>query len=75
LEIARAKREDSRLDRAQIFTAVVAVCGLLASAVVGVFGNPIVASILAIVSIGGPTAAVWLARGRASDEDNSPPSE
>jgi uncharacterized membrane protein len=75
LEIARAKRDDNRLDRAQIIAAVVAICGLFASAIVGILGNPVVASILAIVSIGGPTAAVWLARGRSSDEDKGQPNE
>ena len=79
-ETERTRREENRLDRAQIFTASIAVCGLIGATVVGIYGNAIVASILAIVSVGGPTAAVYLARYHGSNQTTSsveekPPSD
>jgi len=57
LERLRAERSENRLDRAQFIAASVAIGGLCLSAVVGILGSPVVASIIAIVSVGGPTAA------------------
>jgi uncharacterized membrane protein len=54
---------ESRMNRGQIIAACVAGWGITLAALVGIFGNPYVASIVAIVSIGGPAAAVYLARG------------
>jgi uncharacterized membrane protein len=75
IETERTRREENRLDRAQIFTASIAVCGLVGATVVGIYGSVIVASIIAIVSIGGPTAAVYLARHHGSDPTTAPAEE
>jgi hypothetical protein len=61
-ERVAALASESRRTRGQFLSATIATSGLLCAAVVGVFGNPIVASIIAIASIGGPTTAVALAR-------------
>ena len=49
------------MNRGQVITAGMAGLGLVLSAVVGIWGNWFVASVLAIVAIGGPTAALYLA--------------
>jgi hypothetical protein len=61
LERARADGAEARMNRGQWGALIVAMVGIAASAIVGMFGNPFVASILAVVSVGGPTAAVVLA--------------
>jgi hypothetical protein len=50
------------MDRAQKFAFGVAMAGLVISGLVAIYGNWIVASIIAIVSVGGPSAATVLAR-------------
>jgi hypothetical protein len=57
-----ARAREARRSRGQYLSAAIALTGLLCAAAVGVFGNPVVASIIAIASIGGPTTAVALAR-------------
>jgi uncharacterized membrane protein len=63
LEKQRTDGSERRMDRAQISAAAIAVWGLTMAAAVGIFGSLYVGIALAIVSIGGPTAAIWLARG------------
>jgi uncharacterized membrane protein len=63
LERTGTERAERRFDRGQWIAATVATGGLLLAAVVGIFGNPWVAGMIAIVAVGGPTAAIWLARG------------
>ncbi len=58
----RSERSQNRMDRGQIIAATVAIVGLFLAAWVGVWGNVVAACIIAIASIGGPTAAVVLAR-------------
>jgi hypothetical protein len=60
------------MDRGQHMAGAVAICGLLLSATVGIFGSAWASGIIAIVSIGGPTAAVWLARGAAPPKPKAP---
>jgi hypothetical protein len=55
------RAREARRSRGQYLSAAIALTGLLCAAAVGVFGNPVVASIIAIASIGGPTTAVALA--------------
>jgi uncharacterized membrane protein len=62
LEIAAANGSEGRMNRGQIFTFIISALGLGLSAVVGIVGSPVVASTIAIVSIGGPAAAFVLAR-------------
>lgn len=62
IEALRANRSEARLDRGQWIGAAVALGGLALATFVGIFGNPWVASIIAIVAVGGPTAAIYLAR-------------
>ena len=54
--------EERRLLRGQLFAGVVAFGGLCLATVCGIFGSPVVASIIAVVSVGGPTAAVLIAQ-------------
>jgi|GEM_PF-1371222 uncharacterized membrane protein len=63
LEEMRAVGAEKRANRGQLIMAAIAVIGLSLSAYVGVNGNWIVGSVLAIVSIGGPTAATAIAHG------------
>lgn len=76
LEMRTTIGAEKRMDRGQLIAAGVAGMGLCLAALVGVIGNPYVASVIAIVSIGGPTAAVYLARGSATPRlpAPSPPS-
>jgi uncharacterized membrane protein len=60
-EMALAGSE-ARMNRGQIPTFCLAALGLCLSAAVGVAGSAVVGSVLAVVSIGGPTAAFVLAR-------------
>jgi uncharacterized membrane protein len=62
LEVVKVQRTENRYDRGQTIAASVAIGGLIISGIVGIFGNPWVAAVIAIVSVGGPTAAIWLAR-------------
>lgn len=62
LERAAHEGAERRMNRGQLFTFVLAGLGLILSALVGVFGSAVVASILALVAVGGPTAAFVLAR-------------
>jgi uncharacterized membrane protein len=62
----RLERDDfeadkRRKDRSQIGALAVALTGLLLSALVGTWGNGWVAGVIAIVAMGGPTAAIVLA--------------
>lgn len=51
----------TRQNRGQLIAALVAFWGLTLSGVVGIWGSPWVAGILAVVSVGGPVAAIVLA--------------
>ena len=62
LEDRSASRSEDRFDRGQWIAAAVALGGLFLSAAVGIFGNPWVAGIIALVCIGGPTAAIIFAQ-------------
>jgi uncharacterized membrane protein len=62
LENTRTAKAETRFDRGQWIAATVAIGGLSLAAVVGIFGNPWVAGMIAIVAVGGPTAAIWLAK-------------
>ena len=53
---------ENRMNKGQLVGACVALIGLGLSALVGIIGNPYVAGVIAVVSIGGPTAAIYLAR-------------
>jgi uncharacterized membrane protein len=63
LERQRTDGAESRMNRGQLIAAGVALWGLTLSAAVGIFGSPYVGIALAVVSIGGPTAAIWIAKG------------
>lgn len=63
LENQVTTRAENRMDRGQLIAAGVAVIGLCLAALVGIVGNPYVAAAIGVVSTGGPTAAVYLARG------------
>jgi uncharacterized membrane protein len=62
LEKTRTERSESRFDRGQWIAATVAVGGLCLAAIEGTFGSPAVAIAIAVVAIGGPTAAIWIAQ-------------
>ena len=61
LEDLRTRGSERRLDRSQLVGAVVAMGGLILAALVGTYGNMWAAIAIAVVSVGGPTAAIWLA--------------
>jgi len=61
LEEKRTDRSESRMDRGQLFTFIGMCLCVGGAVVVGLFGNAYVAAVLAIVGIGGPTAATLMA--------------
>jgi len=63
LEIQRAQRAEARADTGQILMFTIAIVGLCASAVVGIYGSAFVGCVLAVVSVGGPAAATAIANG------------
>jgi uncharacterized membrane protein len=67
IEKQRADRSEARQDRSQTFTVTIAIVGLSLATIVGVWGNPWVAGVIATVAVGGPAAAVAIAnRGRSA---------
>ena len=79
LERDAAKASQVRMNRGQIYTFLITTLGVSLSAVVGIWGSPVVASAIAIVSVGGPTAAFVLARSfdwngekKAKNSPNTP---
>jgi uncharacterized membrane protein len=74
LELITTKRTQDRYDRGQWIAGSVAVGGLALAAITGIFGNPWVAAVIAVVAVGGPTAAIYLARtmGRAQAQQPAP---
>jgi uncharacterized membrane protein len=72
LETKRTDRTEDRYDRGQRIAAGVALGGLFLSSIVGIWGNPWVAGVMAIVAVGGPTAAIWLARNIRSPSSQLP---
>ena len=74
LETERSQRSEARQDKSQIIFGITAVTGLFLSAAVGVWGHWFVATVIAIVSVGGPTAATALAnRGHNPASRGRPP--
>ena len=61
LEKIETEGDEKRKDRSQILGGGVAVLGLCLAAVTAIWGNPWTAAVIAIVSVGGPIAAVMLA--------------
>lgn len=74
LEKQRTDGAERRMDRAQISATAIAVWGLTMAGAVGIFGSLYVGIALAVVSIGGPTAAIWMARGM-NQRSISPPAK
>lgn len=62
LERMRTEGSEGRMNRGQWISAAVAFLSLVVAAIVGIYGNPWVAGVIAVVGVGGPTAAVALAR-------------
>jgi uncharacterized membrane protein len=63
---------ESRMNRGQLIASGVAIVGLILAALEGIVGNPYVATVIAIVCVGGPTAAVYLARGTTGTSSPQP---
>jgi uncharacterized membrane protein len=61
LERQRTSGSENRMDRGQYIAGAVAIWGLTMAAVAGIWST-FVGVVIAIVAIGGPTAAIWLAR-------------
>ncbi len=61
LENQRAWGAERRMDRGQIGALCVSLVGLAVAGLVGIWGNPWVGAVIAVVSVGGPAAAVLLA--------------
>ena len=62
LEKESSNRSEDRMDRGQWLAGGAMIFGLIIAGLVGVYGNGWVASVIAIVAVGGPTAAVALTR-------------
>jgi uncharacterized membrane protein len=63
LEETRVLKDERRRDRSQIFGFITSIAGLIVSALIALQGGSfLVASIIAIVAVGGPSAANVLAR-------------
>lgn len=73
LESMVVKGLEQRQNRGQLIACIVAVVGLGLSALVGIRGNTFVASVLAVVSVGGSTAASVLARMHIFGTNNANP--
>ncbi|QPF82629.1 DUF2335 domain-containing protein [Bradyrhizobium genosp. L] len=74
LERQRTEGSERRMDRGQLIAGGVAVWGLSLATLAAIFGNAWAAGIIAIVAIGGPTSAIWLAstmNGKGADGDRS----
>lgn len=61
LEMLQAEGQEKRINRGQSGALAVSVIGLVIAGVVGVYGNGIAASFIALFAVGGPAAAVILA--------------
>lgn len=61
LEKSGSKHQQDRMDRGQIIAGTVALTGIVAGALVGVFGDPVVGIAIAAIGVGGPTIG-FLAR-------------
>jgi uncharacterized membrane protein len=72
LEKMRTAGSERRLDRSQHNALFVALGGLCLAAVVGIWGNMWASIVIAIVSIGGPTAAIWLAHSVRKSQQTTP---
>jgi uncharacterized membrane protein len=73
LERIRTERSENRFDRGQKIAASVALGGLILAAGEGILGNPWVAAIIAVVAIGGPTAAIIMARNMRTQQTPTSP--
>jgi uncharacterized membrane protein len=71
LEKQRTDGSEKRMERGQFIAGGVALWGLTIAGLVAVFGNAWAAGIIAIVAIGGPTSAIWLA-STMNDKGKSP---
>jgi uncharacterized membrane protein len=67
LERKQTEGSEKRMDRGQIIAGAVAIWGLTMAAIVGVW-SATVGIAIAVVSIGGPTAAIWLARNTGANK-------
>jgi hypothetical protein len=76
LERLRTERSERRMDRGQFIAGAAALWGLTIAGAAAIYGNPWTAAVIAIVAIGGPTAAIWLARTmNAKDQSPRAPSQ
>jgi uncharacterized membrane protein len=62
LEVRRTARAENRLDRGQYIAGALAISGLILATIEGILGSAQAAAVIAAVSVGGPTAAIWLAQ-------------
>ena len=63
IEEQRTSRDEARMDRSQRNTLIIALIGLALATVTALLdGNPWVAGVIAVVSVGGPNAATILSR-------------
>lgn len=72
LERLRTEGSENRMNRSQLIAGGIGALGLVCSTIAGVIGNPWVAGVIAMVSIGGPTAAIILAKNTGRTPNPSP---
>jgi uncharacterized membrane protein len=70
LENQRVWSAEARMNRGQIGALIVSCFGIAVAGIVGVWGSPWVGATIAIVAVGGPTAAVLIARGSSLTGSN-----
>jgi uncharacterized membrane protein len=70
LERQQTDGSERRMDRGQLIAGGVAMWGLLMAVIAGAWSAPVGVAI-AIVAIGGPTAAIWLARNTGASKPRS----
>jgi uncharacterized membrane protein len=73
LERQQTVGSETRMNRSQLITGGVAIWGLMMAAIAGIWGATAVGIAIAVVSIGGPTAAIWLARNTGANKPKLAP--
>lgn len=62
LEKISTDRSEDRMSQSQKFALIVAICSIIAAAIVGIWGHWLAAGIIVLAGVGGPNAATILSR-------------
>lgn len=75
LEGIIVKGIESRRSRALWTSFILSMAGLIGATAIGIFGNPWVAGLLALVSVGGPLAAQTMAQNLGRQDEGQGPAQ